>query len=65
MTPQQLREWIATHPKDREARVQVCLRVYGCRPQGTIDYHDPHADVKFERFSQGHFDVSDLEVQSV
>jgi hypothetical protein len=61
MTPQELREWIATHPEDSEARAQVCLRAYGQRPQGTIHSQDPHADIKFERFSQGLFDVSDLE----
>lgn len=61
MTSQQLREWIATHPEDGEARAQVCLRVFGQRPQGTTYYQDPHADTKFERFSQGNFDVSDLE----
>jgi hypothetical protein len=37
------------------------LRAYGQRPQGTIHSQDPHADIKFERFSQGLFDVSDLE----
>jgi|GEM_PF-5906559 len=61
MTPDQLRQWMATHPEDAEARAQVCLRVFGQRPQGTIFYQDPHADEKFERFLQGNFDVSDLE----
>lgn len=64
MTPVQLREWIAAHPEDEEARAQVCLKVFGQRPQGTIYYQDPFADIKFERFTQGDFDVSDLKSES-
>ncbi len=59
LTPQQLREWIATHPEDSEARAQVCMRVFAQRPLGTISYQDPLAEKKFESFIQGKFDVSE------